>query len=517
MSLIQFEMLRRLQGGGLGNLGVVSVKDFGAKGDGVTDDTHAFEAAEEALPLSGGTIIVPPGTYIIAYRMRKPGVVLQGSGWNSTVLKTRPNATKLIDDCPVRIFGDYCVVRDLQIDGNAENNPALAASMEMAREADGIGIYANYCVVERVWTRNILGHHIIVWNDNFDDEDWPAGARHHNSVRYCRVDQGPEGMRNALDVASTKQLGENIDQNINHHNEFVGNIVTGNIVVHTGWDVLIANNWVSGGSIGCHTRTRRLRIVNNVVDSGNIEINGGLDTLAGEDARRSRDVVVSGNRIRGGASSGVAVLNSDHVTVEGNTVTDKSQSAIQATRVTNLSVRNNTVLRLTGFGRGIQIYGTDPSDDIEIRGNTIESVASIGIQIALANRVRIAQNELRNIANNGIACQTSAATEIEVLQNKLSDVQGIGIELCPDSVLVSANTLTRVTGYAIDVRAEAVIIDNALDVVRGAADLRGPNAVFMNNVVRSITGSDMFRIRAEATDLTIRNNMLAGAWTPEYP
>jgi hypothetical protein len=45
---------------------VVSVKDFGAVGDGTTDDTAAFIAAHAALPSTGGTIIVPSATaYLI--------------------------------------------------------------------------------------------------------------------------------------------------------------------------------------------------------------------------------------------------------------------------------------------------------------------------------------------------------------------------------------------------------------------------------------------------------------------
>jgi len=43
----------------LANYGVVSVKDFGAVGDGVHDDTAAFEAAA----LLSGTIFIPHGTY----------------------------------------------------------------------------------------------------------------------------------------------------------------------------------------------------------------------------------------------------------------------------------------------------------------------------------------------------------------------------------------------------------------------------------------------------------------------
>lgn len=42
-----------------------NVKDFGAKGDGVTDDTAAIEAAlAAAAAQGGGTIYLDAGTYI---------------------------------------------------------------------------------------------------------------------------------------------------------------------------------------------------------------------------------------------------------------------------------------------------------------------------------------------------------------------------------------------------------------------------------------------------------------------
>lgn len=44
---------------------IVNVKDFGAIGDGVTDNTAAFQAAAAAVPASGGTLLVPPGVYIV--------------------------------------------------------------------------------------------------------------------------------------------------------------------------------------------------------------------------------------------------------------------------------------------------------------------------------------------------------------------------------------------------------------------------------------------------------------------
>ncbi|GIX02290.1 MAG: hypothetical protein KatS3mg112_1227 [Thermogutta sp.] len=69
----------------------VSVKDFGAKGDGQTDDTAAFRRALEAG--KGKVIFVPPGKYILRdiLYIRSSNTVLQGAGPDQTVIVfTRP-------------------------------------------------------------------------------------------------------------------------------------------------------------------------------------------------------------------------------------------------------------------------------------------------------------------------------------------------------------------------------------------------------------------------------------------
>ena len=68
----------------------VSVKDFGAVGDGVTDDTAAIQAAINSLASTvGGTIYFPLGTYrttaILACTQR--GVSLVGDGAEASVIK----------------------------------------------------------------------------------------------------------------------------------------------------------------------------------------------------------------------------------------------------------------------------------------------------------------------------------------------------------------------------------------------------------------------------------------------
>nr|DAX04391.1 MAG TPA: tail fiber protein [Bacteriophage sp.] len=56
-----------LDNGNVGELlieGAVNVKQFGAKGDGTTDDTAAIQNAINAIPKTGGILYFPPGKYI---------------------------------------------------------------------------------------------------------------------------------------------------------------------------------------------------------------------------------------------------------------------------------------------------------------------------------------------------------------------------------------------------------------------------------------------------------------------
>ena len=63
---------------------IANVVDYGATGDGTTDDGPAFQAAIDSLPATGGVVFIPPavsGTYIIGATLRHPSYcVIQGSG-----------------------------------------------------------------------------------------------------------------------------------------------------------------------------------------------------------------------------------------------------------------------------------------------------------------------------------------------------------------------------------------------------------------------------------------------------
>jgi len=65
----------------VGNPSGTDVREFGAVGDGITDDTAAFTSAVDSLPATGGTIIIPRGSYALKnWTISDDGVNIQGAG-----------------------------------------------------------------------------------------------------------------------------------------------------------------------------------------------------------------------------------------------------------------------------------------------------------------------------------------------------------------------------------------------------------------------------------------------------
>ena len=72
---------------------VVDVRTFGAKGNGSTNDTAAIQKAINSLPSTGGTVVIPPGTYgidAVTSLKLKSNITLQMSP--TTILGVIPNA-----------------------------------------------------------------------------------------------------------------------------------------------------------------------------------------------------------------------------------------------------------------------------------------------------------------------------------------------------------------------------------------------------------------------------------------
>lgn len=85
----------------------VSVKDFGATGDGVTDDLFALQNAQTyVLSTGGGTLYFPPGTYYITAPFEiQTGINYVGASRNATVIK-KTNTTTTSGGFDAVVFGE---------------------------------------------------------------------------------------------------------------------------------------------------------------------------------------------------------------------------------------------------------------------------------------------------------------------------------------------------------------------------------------------------------------------------
>jgi len=68
---------------------IYNVKAFGAKGDGITNDSPAVIAAIAAMPAEGGVLYFPPGTYFLVSTVTANKMItITGSGYSSVITGT---------------------------------------------------------------------------------------------------------------------------------------------------------------------------------------------------------------------------------------------------------------------------------------------------------------------------------------------------------------------------------------------------------------------------------------------
>ncbi len=144
---------------------VVNVKEFGAKGDGVTDDTTAIINAIAAANPNGvdgvsgkGIVYFPPGTYQINSQLVIPGKVkLFGAGTRATRIRVASNFSGLSTTGAIRI-------------GNATEDIVGVVLKDFMLEVSGylssVGIMSgdlqNGCIIENVLVNNWAGYGILL-------------------------------------------------------------------------------------------------------------------------------------------------------------------------------------------------------------------------------------------------------------------------------------------------------------------------------------------------------------------
>lgn len=178
------EIVEAIAGVSPGNISVfsgssiLSVKNFGAAGDGTTDDTAAIQDAIDAIPNTGGALFFPEGTYKITDELVIPndyGFRIIGANWQTTRI------LQYASDTPILNFTSDALhslsIENLYLEYNTQQTSSHTDSYAVAFTGTSLsysGVY--HSQFRNLWIRgayvgigiNNGGNPLPVWNCVFE-------------------------------------------------------------------------------------------------------------------------------------------------------------------------------------------------------------------------------------------------------------------------------------------------------------------------------------------------------------
>ena len=298
------------QAGGFG----VSVKDYGAIGNGIADDTVAIQAA---LNSGAGTIYFPSGTYKVSRGGARPSnptyhpeitvtaslyptnsVILIGEGIGESIIRLAAgqgwNDLIFAQNISITITG-------LTLDSDLTANPFLPTDMEttnvqlwdcqvVIRDVETIGATSEGCYILR--------------SDEFIVENLHS---HHNA----RYNEGASGLH--IDTS----VGGNIIGCFLHDNGFHGLLITNSSKIFVS-DITAIDNWWNGVQVQIDSFDIEIAGLNAQATKTSTPGGGGTARKAqfrGVNVRtNSRNIHITNGYMAGHASSGVLVIGDVNTT-----------------------------------------------------------------------------------------------------------------------------------------------------------------------------------------------------------
>jgi hypothetical protein len=316
---------------------VLNVRDFGAKGDGVTDDTLAIHVARDL----GGEVFFPNGTYLTS------GITANVSKqrWrlsDNAVLKAKSTSTAPV--FTARAVG--VTIKGGTIDGNRAN----------VSSANVAGIYtydktATDLTIDGVTISNTLGYGVQSF-----------GSR--TKIRNCSLSNiGSVGILLNTSGANIYDC-EVVNTLVDRSNENAATINTAGIQVR---------------GDATYSASRAKVIGNTVLMPSNPSDAAGAPLCI--EFGTNADYGVCANNTVNGGSMGVSISSADYVSVVCNTINSPSLAGIEIAGCNNTSISSNTI----DGGNILGLAGSGSAGAIWVNN------------AALSNYITICNNNIRNL------------------------------------------------------------------------------------------------------------------------
>jgi len=430
----------------------VSVKDFGAVGDGVTDDTAAIQAA---LDTNKGVVDVPDGTYYVGSStlVLNPNQTIRGAGLLSkfTIDSSARTPTQSVIEC-----ASGCGVIGLVIDGDRSNAIQQFASVSVING-----------VTDIVLKNLTLQNHGTGVNIGYSDN---------TKITNCTF----SGTLNKNHIVTQGSVGGN-----------ASNIV----VLGNRFDTTVEE------AIDVNAKTNSMLISSNTFFNNHTgpDLDGTEVIDIGSDSDCS-DIVITGNTFDGSNSPDAFVWikqGSSYVTVSNNVMKNtKLTSLVGAVRISNstsIVVSENSLKSAGSLVSVSEDSYLTASGDIAVTSNVCSDLRYIGVRLdnctGVTSNVVISANTLESSSSSSQGIYIIEGDCISIGDNIVSGFTGDGISLGSLAVnaIVTGNTVKGANdGIKSDSASASILGNNVLNSIRYGVHILGVSNIITNN---KITGS----------------------------
>lgn len=292
--------------------GWFNVKDYGAVGDGSTDDTAAIQAALSAVPSAGGIVYFPPGTYSVPSGglTCSNRVKILGAGMGITIISM--TATTALT-C-LTLTAPWCVIEDIGISHPLGSRNAALTGLSVT--------HRDFTILQRV---QVSG--------------FPIGASLQGGI-YFTVDgcSFRDFTTSGLDLGYAAQgdAGDSTVMNTTFDRTQAETEVGGTAVLwHSGGGLRFLNNKINGRPTdGAFEHGLRMYLADGVTTGVMLIEGNSIETFTGKGVSLERagtgavanTLIITGNGIGGGSQGGASTYgiyidnDTDGVVIDGNQI-----------------------------------------------------------------------------------------------------------------------------------------------------------------------------------------------------